>query len=367
MKVIAELRQNTPQKNTRRTSAKTITPKVMNPAKNNPPHSSAEISAVQGELNYLADSAKSSLYRNGKVLTRRDQDGNDGVYQGVDLKHLNINIHNARQLDEPSRPTLDPHGFELISCPTEKGDLDFYNQQQVVQMYYKECAATIKRITGASQVFAFDHNLRSASGKQNKKRISGGQQVQEPLRIVHGDYTLTSAPQRLRDMTVPPRVNDTLSSILGKHESLLDHKTVEHALNHNGRYAIINLWRNIASQPVATYPLALCDGQTVDPTDLVVFEIHYHDRIGENYFAKYSPNHKWWYYPAMTNQEALLIKQWDSSGGLAQSQGADSDSSSGEDDTSCTFSFHSAFKEPDTPQDAPDRQSIEVRCIVLYG
>ena len=32
----------------------------------------------------------------------------------------------------------------------------------------------------------------------------------------------------------------------------------------------------------------------------------------------------------------------------------------------CTFSFHSAFKDPASSADAPDRWSIEVRCMVIY-
>ena len=66
----------------------------------------------------------------------------------------------------------------------------------------------------------------------------------------------------------------------------------------------------------------------------------------------------------MTNDEALLIKQWDSEGGLASTNGNLSDS----DLTSrpCTFSFHSAFDDPNTREDAPDRWSLEVRCIVVY-
>ena len=48
------------------------------------------------------------------------------------------------------------------------------------------------------------------------------------------------------------------------------------------------------------------------PDDLVVFEIHYADRIGENYFAKHADAHRWYFYPALTRDEALLIKQWDS-------------------------------------------------------
>jgi hypothetical protein len=32
----------------------------------------------------------------------------------------------------------------------------------------------------------------------------------------------------------------------------------------------------------------------------------------------------------------------------------------------CTFSFHSAFDDPSTLPNAPDRWSIEVRCVVFY-
>ena len=117
---------------------------------------------------------------------------------------------------------------------------------------------------------------------------------------------------------------------------------------------------------VVTVPLALCDSQTVALEDLVVFEIHYHDRVGENYFAKNSPKHAWYYYPEITHDEALLIKQWDSAGELAVSEGKHADADTNNHEQPCTFSFHSAFKDPATPDDAPDRWSIEVRCIVLY-
>ena len=87
--------------------------------------------------------------------------------------------------------------------------------------------------------------------------------------------------------------------------------------------------------------------------------------IGENYFAKHSPQHQWYYYPAITSNEALLIKQWDSAGNLALTQGTEADAKAPE--APCTFSFHTAFEDPSTPPDAPDRWSIEVRCIVLYN
>ena len=322
--------------------------------------------STRGLVSYLTPTSESSLYRNGKVFTRRDLDGNDAVFEGVVTEELTVAIGDARSLEDGRRRTLDAHGFELLDRPLARPDLDFYDHEQVVRDYYPECEAILRRITGAARVRAFDHNIRSTAGNQDGRRIRGGQQVQGPAHIVHGDYTLTSGPQRLRDLAKPPGANDTLRSVLAEGEALLDGAMVDRLLADGRRFAIINVWRNIDTVPVESQPLALCDGQTVEPEQLVVFEIRYRDRIGENYFAKHAPRHGWWWYPAVTRDEVLLIKQWDSAGGLARSCGARGDAASGVDRARCTFSFHTAFKDPATPPDARDRQSIEVRCVLLY-
>lgn len=150
-----------------------------------------------GALSYLAESATSSLYRNGEVLTRRDHDGSDTGTEGVLKVRLEVVVNNARLLDKPRRRTIETHGFELLTRSLERSDLDFYDHRQVVQEYYAECARIVQEASGAAHVFAFDHNIRSATGKKSKKRITGGQKVQGPAHIVHADYTLTSGPQRL--------------------------------------------------------------------------------------------------------------------------------------------------------------------------
>ena len=318
----------------------------------------------QGAFRYMAPASESSLYRNGRVLTRRDRDGSDSGFEGIDLEDCEMAIVDARTLAPGELPTLAANGFELLDRPTASPDLDFLDHEAVVRTYYPECAQIMKAATGAATVAAFDHNVRSASGKSDKKRIAGGQQVQGPAHVVHGDYTLTSAPQRMRDLARAPTVNDTYRTALAEGETLLDPDAVERAIA-DGRFALINLWRNIAPEPVATRPLALCDAATVQPEELVVFEIHYSDRVGENYFAKHDPRHRWVYWTGMRRDEALLIKQWDSAGEMARSKGARADAEG--EGRSSTFSFHSAFKDPATPPDAPDRWSIEVRCALLYG
>ena len=319
---------------------------------------------ASGYLDYLDAEVQSSLYRNGRVFTRRDPDGSDAGTEGVNREKRQMRIHNARLAQGNARQTLAKNGYELLTRPNAIDGIDFFDHQQVVTKYYPQCAEIVQAFTGA-QVFAFDHNVRSATGKQTKQRIAGGQQVQGPAHIVHGDYTLTSAQQRLRDLTRPPKTNDTLRGVvLEASQSLIRPAEAARVLADGGRFAIINVWRNIGKEPVATHPLALCDAQSVHTEDLVVFEIQYQDRVGENYFAKHSPEHQWFYYPQITRDEALLIKQWDSAGPLARSKGAKDDAS--DPDAPCTFSFHSAFEDPSTPPDAPDRWSIETRCFVLY-
>jgi hypothetical protein len=324
---------------------------------------STDEGTLPGALNYLDEYTESSLFRNGKVLTRRDVDGSDAKFIGVNLKSYTLGIHNARDLHGDARKTCALNGFELLDAPLENPSLDFLDHQQVVGNYYRECEQLVAASTGA-QAFAFDHNIRSALGKRSSRRIAGGQNVQGPAKLVHGDYTLYSGPQRLRDLANPPGVNDTLRNALPEGQSLISQAMVEASLAEGGRFAIINVWRNIADEPVQSNPMAMCDGQTVEPEDLVTFEIHYADRIGENYFAKYSTRHRFYCYPQLTRDEPMLLKQWDSDGGLARSRGRASDASF--PGAPCTFSFHSAFDDLLAPDDAPDRWSIEVRCLVIY-
>lgn len=318
--------------------------------------------STSGVLNYLDNTVPSSLFRNEQVKVTRYPDGRDSPMIGVIMEQKEMTIHNAREAEEGEQRSCHANGFELLRAPLDRDNIDFFDQFEVADTYYRQCARLVSEVTGA-QAYAFDHNIRSRSGKESNRLVTGDQRVQAPIHLVHGDYTLTSGPQRLRDLTRPPGTNDTLRRILPQGASLIEEKTAERMLNF-GRFAIINVWRNITETPVETHPLALCDGFSVAPQDLVVFEIHYQDRIGENYFARHSPSHCWYYYPKMTRDEVLLIKQWDSEGVLARSHGQQADSS--DINAPCTFSFHSAFEDPVTPLDAPDRWSIEVRCMVIY-
>ncbi|MEM7023646.1 MAG: CmcJ/NvfI family oxidoreductase, partial [Pseudomonadota bacterium] len=204
-----------------------------------------------GSFRYMSDATEPSLLRNNKVLTRRDRDGSDAGSEGIVLETRQMPVQDARTLSEAERLTLAYNGFEVINRPLADANLDFLDHNQVLHAYYPHCEEIVRQASCAALVKAFDHNIRSAGGKKSKQRIQGGQQVQGPAHVVHGDYTLTSAPQRLRDLTKPPKENDTLRSLLADGETLLDADAVEQAID-SGRFAILNLWRNIAEEPVAT-------------------------------------------------------------------------------------------------------------------
>ncbi len=314
-------------------------------------------------FNYLSSSIPPSLYRTGRVFVRRRPDGTDAEMTGYEADTRSIRVEDARTT-VAAQGGLHINGFELVEHRLEDPSIDFLDHEQIVRRHYPECQALLQDVTGAAHVFAFDHNVRWAPGEREKRQTGAGQQVQKPIRLVHGDYTLTSAPQRLRDLASPLGTNDTLRPFLKDGQTLVSDELVDRALGNDGRFAIINLWRNIAETPVLRDPLGFCDAQTIRPEDLVVFELHYTDRIGENYLARWSDRHRWYFFSEVTRDEVALIKQWDSAGGLASSKGERSDTETPE--CPCSLNFHSAFEDPLTPPEAPDRASIEVRCVAIY-
>jgi hypothetical protein len=197
---------------------------------------------------------------------------------------------------------------------------DFYDDDQVRQIYYPEAERLLKDVTGAHRVLVFDHTVRrrvpGAEDRQNALR--------QPVARVHVDHTEKSGPQRVRDL-LPDEANELL----------------------RGRVQIINLWRPIRG-PLRDAPLAVCDARSVAPEQLVASDLVYPNRVGETYSVTFDPAHRWFYVSAMQPDEGLLLKCYDS-----------------ETDGRARFAPHSAFIDPTTPADAPPRESIELRTLVF--
>lgn len=311
-----------------------------------------DVVSVPALMNYVHPSSEAIIH------IRRDTTGDDQTIEGVVWDTVEVDVKNGRKVDM----TLERNGFSLANSPLAK-PIDFFDTHDVIHEYYPDCEGLLQKILGASVlVRAFDHNVRlneRAEKAGTTLKRGGGSKAQQPLGVVHGDYTRTSAPQRIEQLSGPPKINDVLRLKLTQGESLLEEAIVHEALQGQRRFALINVWRSIdPSTPVQSQALACADAQSVSGSDLRTLQIHYADRVGENYLPYHNKRHEWFYFPEMTMNEALLIKQWDSNGGIAVGKADDSDGCS-------SFAIHSAFFGPNE-ESMPPRQSIEVRCVCIW-
>ncbi len=230
-----------------------------------------------------------------------------------------VRIHDGRK-DMPAS-SLDVEGFRLV--PQNTKVTDFYDDVQLEQTYHEEVKAWLADIMGAARVEVFDDTRRSASVDQQKSK-----NIREPAEIVHNDYTAASGIKRMQDYFAddPDEAEDLLKR----------------------RFAIVNVWRSVAG-PVYNNALAMCDSTTLRAEDLIAVERRAEDRIGELQVALHDPAQRWYYFPKMQMDEALLIKTFDS-----------------ETDGRTRFTLHSPFTDPDAAVDAPPRESIETRCLVFF-
>ena len=233
---------------------------------------------------------------------------------GTEERHR-VEISNGREAGDLA---LDKNGFVLVEHRTAMRD--FFDGRELKQVYYPEVEALIKKISGASRVIVFDHTLRSGSEAEREAKL-----IREPVLSAHNDYTEWSGPQRVRDL------------MGAEAEQLLQR-----------RFAIIQMWRAIAD-PIRSNPLAMTDSRSVAPEDLLIAERRYPNRVGQTYRLKYNPAHRWFYFPEMRRDEAIVFKVFESL-----------------KDGRARFTPHTSFDDPTTPAGAPPRQSIEARALAFF-
>jgi len=251
--------------------------------------------------------------------------------RNYELREINTQVENLRGKED--QYTIDKNGFQFFKVPTAVTNFD--DDERVQQEYYTEQAELIKKLTGASRVVMFDHTIRRRTPDDPRDDPDHRQ----PVYVVHVDQTPVSAEARVK-RHLP---SDLVEQLLSK------------------RFQIINLWRPI-SHSALDNPLALCDWNSLDSSglrrgaelektgDLVPTTLRYPDRDGETFSVKWSGKHAWKYLRGMEVDEGVLIKCYDSV----------------DDGSVARLTPHTAFVDPTTPKDAPERQSIELRALVFY-
>ncbi len=215
--------------------------------------------------------------------------------------------------------SLDREGFELKSIDNT---FDKYNDNdEVRKSLYPLIVEFVKQHTGANRVEVFDHTVRKPMPADLKVQS----EIQRPtVQLAHSDYTPKSGPQRVREL-LPDEADELLK----------------------GRVAFFNVWKPLY-RTVEEFPLAMIDDTTAVEEDKLIMELKYRDRTGEIYVFRYSPQHRWYYFPRMTPEQALLLKTYESDPNRSSSMG------------------HSAFVDPTSPADAATRESIEIRTMAFF-
>jgi hypothetical protein len=268
--------------------------------------------SVAASLNYLIDTGEkpvsASAAPGGARVTTHT-----GKYES-----RSVTINNGRLSRESF--SLEREGFVLVNHETKV--TNFYDEEEVRTIYYPEMERLVKQMTGASKVLIFDHTLRAADDATREEKQIGG-----PVRNVHNDYTEWSGPQRVRDLLPAEEAAERLQN----------------------RFAVIQIWRPIR-KPVESSPLAIADARSLATKNLIATERRYPDRIGEIYHITFNPDHRWFYFPNMQTNEALVFKTYDSA-----------------TDGRARWTAHAAFDDPASASDAPPRESIEIRTLAFFA
>ena len=263
-----------------------------------------------------------------------------------------VPVHDAR----PTRPfhpkqiadNLQRHGHSLIDfTPQEWNTVEQVNMKamehnpQLQKTYFSMCESLALRATGASYARAFDFTLRDSRIKGVHTKPGGDNSARGPVNGVHTDYTNNS-----------PGVQSI------KH--LLYNKM---GLGKDVQFSLINVWRNISDKgPIQTWPLAVCDADSVDPSELIERITPENNNVIYNLLP--NPNrHQWRYYSNMHKNECLVFKQYDTNTKTARftpHTAFDVLSALGQTTTATTAAADNHNNK------VPPRESCEVRVLLVF-
>ena len=230
--------------------------------------------------------------------------------------------------------TLEKEGLELMSWPSvvtrERLD-ELVAEKPLLTMrpiefdYWAEIVPQLRARTGAREVLPVHAAVVRYSTSANRR------EMMTPAGWAHLDYDGDEAAVQLRE-TIERCGRDVAPF---------------------GRYVLYQTWRALTDPP-QDYPLAVCDWETVDATDIVplLYHVAAEQADGEEVTyrsqgSRYSDRHRWWYFPDLTVDDVLVFVGFDSERGTRPS------------------SLHVSFEDPTVTEPVP-RASVESRFFALF-
>lgn len=222
-----------------------------------------------------------------------------------------MRINNARGLE--SRFSLERNGIQFEKLQTSLQD--FSDPEQIKAVYFPEVQDLVKRVTGAREVFVYDHNVRRAPGNDFGAHVKGYQGIQGPAKRIHVDATPEGAESIMRFMCKDMDVDQ---------------------IKERG-FHLINIWRPL--KKIDRDPLIVADAAKMPVEDLVRINRSYFNGLtNSNFVTKYDGQngsvktldeegswhfhddgndvadgfshggeHDWWYWGGQEPDEAILF------------------------------------------------------------
>jgi hypothetical protein len=290
----------------------------------------AVAAGVEADLHYLVP---------GSLINRRyvapGAEINTGQYAPQRVK-----IRNARPFE--NRLGFHSHGFVLARHVSQIGE--FTDSALIDRLYGSEVIDVVRRVTGASRVLPMGWMLRSSGDLPAPEKQPHGYTHQGGTQPPASDVHVDMAPDRA------PRF-----------AKMLYDKHVPGGPGYR-RFIATSCWRAF-SDPPQGWPLAVCDGNSVDPAEgvkntMVIVdalpklesiprELPGEDNMPAASVFHFNPEHRWWYFPNMTRDEVLVLKFHDS------------------DHSTAWRTPHTSFYDPTYPN-AGVRRSIEFRTVAYF-
>ena len=194
----------------------------------------------------------------------------------------------AEPVDSVAR-LADGVGFLLVHAPSAVND--WTDIEEVATVYYEEARALLQKLLPAAEVPATrSHTYRNEQIKEHY--WDRGVQYGPCAAAVHNDYA--------------DSIGEDGATATRKFTQIQGMPTDRRVLG-------INIWRSVSPDPLARFPLAVCDRTSIAREDLEYnLNPNAKPRPFNAHYCKPNNAQRWNYYSAMTRDEALVFTTYDS-------------------------------------------------------
>jgi len=257
--------------------------------------------------------------------------------RGQELSPVPVVINDGR--DPGCHLNFEDCGFTLLEHHSEV--TDWRNEVHLTSVHVPEISRLAAEFSGCDKVVVYPPLVRSPVTAKTHEDYA-------PIESVHSDFT-DDYLDMIRQEDRPYR--RFLEPLLAAQGLSRDD------LRGASRVLMLQFWRNIgAARP--DRPFALCDAATMPRNQLeaILVPEYAGERLEFEAFVSVAPDdathHHWYTFPALTLDEVIAFRTYDSRCA---------------DEGRAFWTPHSAFLDPNAGTAAPQRESLEMRALCLFG